>query len=173
MELVILVDENDNETGTMEKMRAHREAKLHRAFSVFVFNSKNELMLQQRALHKYHSGGLWTNTCCSHPRPGETSEEAAHRRMIEEMGFDCEMQEIFSFLYCRELDHGLTENELDHVFTAESDTLPEINTEEVESWKYISPDKLKESLIKEPELYTEWFKIICLEHWNKLFDRTA
>ena len=136
-------NENDEEIGSMEKMQAHVEAKLHRAFSVFVFNSKKELMLQQRAVHKYHSGGLWTNTCCSHPRPGESTKDAALRRMEEEMGFTCNVEEKFSFLYCRKLDKGLTENELDHVFIAHSDTQPVINREEVESWKYIGLSELR------------------------------
>ena len=169
MEEVILVDENDNELGAMEKMQAHREAKMHRAFSVFVFNSKHELMLHKRASHKYHSGGLWTNTCCSHPRPGESSESAAHRRLLEEMGFDCPVKEIFHFTYCRKLDNELTENELDHVFIGFFDNLPDLNPEEVEDWKWINKQDLLKSIEIEPELYTEWFKIIVLEYADKIF----
>jgi isopentenyl-diphosphate Delta-isomerase len=169
MELVILVNESDEEIGSMEKMQAHVEARLHRAFSVFTFNSKNELMLQKRASHKYHSGGLWTNTCCSHPAPGEKSEDAAHRRLMEEMGFDCDLEESFSFLYCRKLDHGLTENELDHVFKGFYNEQPLINPDEVEEWKFINSEDLRKSLKKEPQLYTEWFRIICEEHWEHIF----
>jgi isopentenyl-diphosphate delta-isomerase len=168
MEQVILVNENDEEIGSMEKMQAHVEARLHRAFSVFVFNAKNELMLHKRAAHKYHSGGLWTNTCCSHPRPGEKTIDAAHRRLQEEMGFDCELTEKFSFLYCKELDHDLTENELDHVLTGFYENEPALNKDEVEDWRFISLQDLKKSLIEEPELYTEWFRIICEEHWQEI-----
>lgn len=169
MEHVILVDHEDNEIGTMEKMQAHREAKLHRAFSVFVFNSNYELMLHKRADHKYHSGGLWTNTCCSHPRPGETSENAAHRRLVEEMGFDCEISKKFHFTYCRQLDNELTENELDHVFTGIFEGTPSLNPEEVGDWRWINQEELYQSIETEPEIYTEWFKIIVLEYGEKIF----
>ena len=155
-----LVDKLDNEIGVMEKMEAHEKGLLHRAFSVFILNSKGELMLQQRALSKYHSGGLWTNTCCSHPRLGETTKQAAHRRMMEEMGFDCELKELFDFIYKAELDSGLIEHELDHVFVGYYDGNPEINKEEVESWKWMSIEELASHINQQPELYTEWFKII-------------
>jgi len=171
MEQVILVDEQDNEMGVLEKMQAHREARLHRAFSVFVFNSQNELMLHKRASHKYHSGGLWTNTCCSHPRPGESAEQAAHRRLVEEMGFDCDVEEQFHFTYCRKLDNELTENELDHVFRGFYNEEPKLNIEEVEDWKWISKQDLYESINKEPTLYTEWFKIIILDYAEKIFPK--
>jgi isopentenyl-diphosphate Delta-isomerase len=168
MEQVILVNENDEEIGFMEKMQAHVEARLHRAFSVFIFNSKNELMLHKRAAHKYHSGGLWTNTCCSHPAPGESTIDAAHRRLQQEMGFDCEIKEKFSFLYCKELDHDLTENELDHVFTGFYELDPVLNKDEVEDWRFISLEDLQKSLVTEPQLYTEWFRIICDKHWDEI-----
>jgi isopentenyl-diphosphate delta-isomerase len=158
-EFVILVDQNDRETGTMEKMQAHREAMLHRAFSVFVFNSSGKLMLQQRALSKYHSPGLWTNTCCSHPRPGERTEDAAHRRMIEEMGFDCAMEEAFSFTYKAAFDNNLTEHEVDHVFIGISDRLPEINPEEVESYRFADMDRIRNEMMLNPENFTVWFRI--------------
>ena len=116
MEKVILVNEDDQSTGWMEKMEAHRKGVLHRAFSVFIFNDNGEMLIHRRALDKYHSGGLWTNACCSHPREGETTEESAHRRLMEEMGFDCDIQEQFSFIYRAELDNDLIEHELDHVF---------------------------------------------------------
>jgi len=125
-ELVVLVDENDNEIGVEEKINAHRKGLLHRAFSIFVFNSKNELLLQKRAADKYHSGGLWSNTCCSHPRPGENLKDAAHRRLQEEMGFDCSLREVFSFLYKKSFDNGLTEHELDHVFFGKFDGIPKL-----------------------------------------------
>ncbi len=158
-ELVILVDQDDRETGVMEKIQAHREALLHRAFSVFVFNSKGELMLQQRALGKYHSPGLWTNTCCSHPRPGEETEAAAHRRLHEEMGFDCTLTKIFHFTYKAPFDNNLTEHEVDHVFVGFSDTLPVINPEEVESYRFATLDDISVEMAENPELFTVWFQI--------------
>lgn len=158
-ELVILVDQYDNETGVMEKMQAHKEAKLHRAFSVFIFNSGGELMLQQRALNKYHSPGLWTNTCCSHPKPGETTEGAAHRRMIEEMGFDCVFTKAFSFIYKASFTNELTEHELDHVFIGISDDVPVINPEEVAAYRMAAIRTIKDEMDKNPDLYTVWFKI--------------
>ena len=162
-EEVILVDKYDVEQGTMEKMEAHKNGgTLHRAFSVFVFNTKGELLLQRRALHKYHSGGLWTNTCCSHPRPGETVREAGHRRLEEEMGMQCKLVELFSFEYKAELDGGMTEWELDHVLLGLSNKEPSINEEEVAEFKYMPLDDIDEDLNKNPQNYTEWFKI-CFE----------
>jgi isopentenyl-diphosphate delta-isomerase len=158
-EYVILVDEQDQALGLMEKMEAHEKGVLHRAFSVFVFNDKGELMLQQRALDKYHSGGLWTNTCCSHPRDGESVEDAAHRRLQEEMGFDCNLEKKFHFIYKRELDKGLTEHELDHVFFGVYNDAPNINTDEVASYKFVDMRTLKIDMQNNPHLYTEWFKI--------------
>ncbi len=158
-EKVILVDIHDNPVGEMEKMEAHRLALLHRAFSVFIFNEKKELMLQQRAAGKYHSPLLWTNTCCSHPRPGETTEAAAHRRLTEEMGFDCELNEIFSFIYKEALDQGLTEHEFDHVFVGAFNGVPEINPTEVETWKWMKMEDIASDLAKNPGHYTVWFRI--------------
>ncbi len=160
VEKVILVNEHDEELGLMEKMEAHEKGLLHRAFSVFVLNDEREIMMQQRAYHKYHSGGLWTNTCCSHPRKGEAVEEAAHRRMVEEMGFDCKMTKVLDFIYYAELDKGLTEHEFDHVFVGECDTIPNINPDEVASWKWMSVADISLDLEENPEHYTEWFKII-------------
>lgn len=160
MEQVILVNEHDEELGLMEKMEAHEKALLHRAFSIFLFNSKDELLLQQRALHKYHSGGLWTNTCCSHPRQGESVIEAANRRLEEEMGMDCAMKQMFHFIYKAELDQGLTEHELDHVVFGYTDKKPNINPEEVMDWKYVKMDQLDKDIKSCPEEYTAWFKII-------------
>ncbi len=159
-ENVILVDERDNKLGLMEKMEAHEKGLLHRAFSVFVVNSSGELMMQQRALHKYHSGGLWTNTCCSHPRDGETTEEAAHRRLQEEMGFDCEIRKMFHFIYKAELDLGMTEHELDHLYIGFYNGIPQLNKKEVADWKWMSIEEIEADLVDHPQNYTEWFKII-------------
>ena len=159
MEFVILVDENDQPIGRMEKQAAHVTPHLHRAFSIFIFNSKGELLLQQRALSKYHSPGLWTNTCCSHPRDGETLAEATSRRLWEEMGMTCDMHEVYTFIYKAPVGQGLTEHEFDHVWIGQSDNIPQINRDEVESWKYMSLKDLSEDIKLHPELYTEWFKI--------------
>lgn len=163
MEEVILVDSNDVELGTMEKMEAHRNGgTLHRAFSVFVFNTKGELLLQRRAHHKYHSGGLLTNTCCSHPRPGETVIEAGNRRLREEMGMECKLVELFSFEYKADLDSGMTEWELDHVLIGLSDVEPVINLEEVDEYLYMPLDEIDKDIKENPSNYTAWFKI-CFE----------
>ena len=161
MEEVILVDQNNNVIGYMEKMEAHEKGLLHRAFSVFIFNSNNELLLQQRAISKYHSGGLWTNTCCSHPRKNEKFIDAANRRLVEEMGMSVELEKAFSFTYKADLDHNLIEHELDWVFIGKSDDLPVINKEEVESYKYINFQDLVKDIDDNPDVYTEWLKI-CL-----------
>ncbi|MEM7819591.1 MAG: isopentenyl-diphosphate Delta-isomerase [Candidatus Aenigmatarchaeota archaeon] len=157
-EFVILVDKNDKEIGTMEKIEAHKKAKLHRAFSIFIFNSKNEMLIQKRAKTKYHCGGLWSNTCCSHPRPGETIENATHRKLKQEMGFDCELKEIFSFIYKAKFDNGLTEYEFDHVFIGkyESEIIP--NKNEIDDWKFISIKELLKDVKNHPKKYTPWFK---------------
>lgn len=159
-ENVILVDEHDNELGLMEKMEAHRKGLLHRAFSVFILNSRGELLLQQRALHKYHSGGLWTNTCCSHPRESEKAIDAAHRRMQEEMGFDCEVEKAFEFVYRAELDQGMIEHEYDHLFIGYHDADPSINQDEVMDFRWQDLDSLTFDMEQNPERYTAWFKII-------------
>ncbi|MBW2368642.1 MAG: isopentenyl-diphosphate Delta-isomerase [Deltaproteobacteria bacterium] len=160
---VILVDEQDMDTGKQEKMKAHEDAELHRAFSIFIYNSEGHMLLQQRADHKYHSGGLWTNTCCSHPRPAETLLQAAHRRLQEEMGFDTELEEKFSFLYKTELDQGLTEHELDHVLVGQFDGQVNINKEEAKSYKWIDVKALEADIAQQPEIYTVWLKIIFAE----------
>ncbi|MBC8987896.1 isopentenyl-diphosphate Delta-isomerase [Pedobacter sp. N36a] len=158
-EEVILVDKNDNPIGTMPKLEAHLEGELHRAFSVFIFNSAGALLLQQRALDKYHSAGKWTNTCCSHPRPGELTADAAKRRLKEEMGMECELRPIFSFSYRAEVENGLVENEYDHVYFGSSDTLPIPNPLEVADFKYISMEALELDLQNNKGNYTEWLKI--------------
>ncbi|CAH8295795.1 isopentenyl-diphosphate delta-isomerase [Mariniflexile fucanivorans] len=168
-EKVILVNENDEQIGTMPKMEAHEKALLHRAFSVFVFNDKNELMLQQRAAHKYHSPLLWTNTCCSHQRVGETNIEAGKRRLMEEMGFVVELEDTISFIYKAPFDNGLTEHEFDHVLIGYYNDVPKINPDEVASWKWMHLEAVKNDILEHPELYTEWFKIIFdkfYEHIN-------
>lgn len=161
-EFVILVDEQDQEIGLMEKMEAHEKGVLHRAFSVFVFNDQGQFLLQQRAFSKYHSGGLWTNTCCSHPRKGETVLEAATRRLQEEMGFVVPLEAQFSFIYFRELDNDLIEHELDHVVFGKFNGVPAINQDEVASYKYVDKNELIEDMKANPTNYTEWFKI-CFE----------
>lgn len=158
-----MVDDNDIEVGVMEKMEAHLTGTMHRAISVFVFNEKGEYLLQQRAQQKYHSAGKWSNTCCSHPRPGEDLLDAAQRRLKEEMGMECKLAFWFSFKYRAELDHGLVENEYDHVFMGISNDLPRPHPTEVSSFKYIGRADLEEDLIRNPEHYSEWFKI-CLQH---------
>jgi isopentenyl-diphosphate Delta-isomerase len=158
MEEVILVNERDEQTGLMEKMEAHRKGVLHRAFSVLVFNTKGELLLQRRALHKYHSPGLWTNTCCSHPRNGESIIDAAKRRLHEEMGMSCELKIKGSFIYKTELEGGLTEHEYDYVLTGISNDLPVINQEEVSEFKYMKPEELKIAMDEHPENYTFWIR---------------
>lgn len=158
-EKVILVDEKDWPLGEMEKMQAHKKAVLHRAFSIFVFNNKNELMLQRRALTKYHSPGLWTNTCCSHPRPAEELLEAGHRRLQEEMGFDCDLKKIFDFIYKAELDQGLTEHEFDHVLFGRYNHRPAINPDEVDDWKLMTMEDVATDMKAHPENYTVWFRI--------------
>lgn len=167
-EHVILVDEQDNQLGLMPKMEAHEKAVLHRAFSVFIFNSNGDLMLQQRAAHKYHSPLLWTNTCCSHQRDGESNIEAGKRRLLEEMGFSTELKEVFSFIYKASFDNGLTEHELDHVMVGYFDGVPEVNPEEVASFKWMSLEAIKEDIELHPNLYTAWFKIIFKESYSKL-----
>ena len=161
-ESVIIINANGGAIGTMDKMAAHRLGILHRAFSVFIFNGKGQLLLQQRALDKYHSGGLWTNTCCSHPKLGEFTLDAAHRRLKEEMGMDCELTELFQFSYRHEFENGLTENEYDHVFMGISDALPLPDPAEVAGFRYMDTDLLLFDLFEQPDQYTAWFKI-CLE----------
>ena len=167
-EKVILVSEDDQQLGLMGKMEAHKKAILHRAFSIFVFNKKGELLLQQRALDKYHSPGLWTNTCCSHQRDGESNIEAGQRRIQEEMGFHCELKELFWFVYKAAFDNGLTEHELDHVMIGSYEDDPIINQEEVASFKWMPLEDVKKDLQEQPELYTEWFKIIFKEYDQRL-----
>ncbi|WP_309609105.1 isopentenyl-diphosphate Delta-isomerase [Flavobacterium sp.] len=167
-EQVILVNRNDQQIGTMPKLEAHEKAILHRAFSVFVLNDNNEIMLQQRAHHKYHSPLLWTNTCCSHQRVGESNIEAGARRLEEEMGFKTELKELFHFIYKAPFDNGLTEHELDHVMIGHYNEEPEINTDEVESWKWMAIDAVKLDIQSNPDIYTIWFKIIFDEFYHFL-----
>lgn len=158
-EHVILVDENDYPLGVAEKMKAHSEGKLHRAFSVFVFNDAGEMLLQRRALGKYHSAGLWTNTCCSHPRAGESVEAAATRRLCEEMGFECTLHKIFHFVYKATLERALIEHEFDHVFFGRFNGQPRPNPQEVMDWRWLNLPALEQELKQCPENYTVWFKL--------------
>ena len=163
---VILVDSNDNQIGLMPKLEAHKKGVLHRAFSVFIFNNDGELMLQRRALTKYHSPGLWTNTCCSHQRDGETNIISGKRRLNEEMGFDTELFEKTSFIYKAKFDNGLTEHEFDHVLVGNYNHSPIINSNEVDSWKWMSMENVKKDIKDHPENYTAWFKIIFEKYYK-------
>lgn len=167
-EMVILVNEKNEPIGLMEKIEAHEKALLHRAFSVFIINDKKEIMLQQRAAHKYHSPLLWTNTCCSHQRENETNIQAGKRRMKEEMGMDVELKEAFSFIYKAPFDNGLTEHEYDHVMIGYSNEEPVINPDEVADWKWVDTQSLRVDIKMNPENYTEWFKIIFDKFYQKL-----
>ena len=168
-EQVILVNEKDEKIGLMAKQEAHEKALLHRAFSVFIFNDNKELMLQQRALHKYHSPGLWTNTCCSHQRDGESSLEAGVRRLQEEMGFTADLKETTSFIYKAPFDNGLTEHEFDHVLVGTYNGIPEINPEEVADWKWMPLEEVKDDIAQDPDSYSAWFKII----FEKFYDHIS
>lgn len=170
-ENVILVDEKDNEIGLMAKTEAHKKALLHRAISVFIFNSEGEWLLQRRAFNKYHSAGLWTNTCCTHPLPNENNPDAANRRLKEEMGMHSTLKELFSFTYKETLDNELTEHELDHVFVGITDLMPTINTDEVAEFKYIKYDSLILDIKNNPSHYTVWFKKI-IERVSNLVPKT-
>lgn len=159
-EFVILVDRSDREAGTEEKIKVHEKCLLHRAFSVFVFGSDGKMLLQKRASGKYHSGGLWTNACCGHPRPGERTEDAAARRLVEEMGFSCPLKEVFSFVYKTGFDNGLAEHEFDHVFFGRYDGKINPNPEEAEDFRYADVSELRKDIEKRPERYTFWFREI-------------
>ncbi len=165
---VILVDELDNEIGSMEKLQAHLEAKLHRAISVFVFNDKKELLLQKRASGKYHSANLWTNTCCSHPKPKENTVDAAKRRLKEEMGLECDLKPVFNFTYLAKLENGISEHEFDHVFFGFTNDKPKLNLEEASDYNYLSLDKIEKELTQNPERFTVWFKLIFERVKNEL-----
>jgi len=153
----------------MPKMEAHEKAMLHRAFSVFILNANDEVLLQQRANDKYHSAGLWTNTCCSHPHPGEDTLGAARRRLKEEMGMEADLQFVFKFMYKAPFDNLLTEHEIDHVFIGKTDQLPVINPEEVASYKYMKPEEIKLDMEQNPQSYTVWFRIIFNEFYKEIF----
>jgi len=167
-ENVILVNQHDKQIGLMPKLEAHEKAVLHRAFSVFVLNNKNEIMLQQRARHKYHSPLLWTNTCCSHQRDGETNIQAGSRRLFEEMGFKTDLKELFHFIYKAPFDNGLTEHELDHVMIGYFNEEPIINPDEVESWKWMDIEEVRNDMLIHPAIYTVWFKIIFDQFYHYL-----
>jgi len=167
-EKVVLVNEQDEQIGVMPKMEAHEKAVLHRAFSVFIFNDKGELMLQQRALHKYHSPGLWTNTCCSHQREGESNIAAGLRRLQEEMGFTTPLKETTWFIYKAAFDNGLTEHELDHILVGNFNGVPIVNKDEVASWKWMGLEEVKNDISQNPDIYTAWFKIIFEKYYNHI-----
>lgn len=158
VEKVILVDKNNRKIGTEEKIKAHKEGKLHRAFSIFIFNSKKKLLIQKRHDNKYHSGGLWTNTVCSHPKPNETYQQAVHRRLKEEMGFDCKLKKLFCFIYKAEFPNGLIENEYDCIFIGKFNGKPKPNPKEIMSYKWISIGELRKEIKKHPKKYSYWLK---------------
>ena len=163
---VILVDVNDNQIGLMPKLEAHEKGVLHRAFSVFIFNKNGDLMLQKRSLSKYHSPGLWTNTCCSHQRDGESNITSGKRRLNEEMGFETMLIEKTSFIYQAKFDNGLTEHEFDHILVGYYDKSPNINSDEVDSWKWMSMNNVQDDINESPENYTAWFKIIFKKYYK-------
>jgi isopentenyl-diphosphate Delta-isomerase len=167
LSFVVLVNEQDEQTGIMEKMEAHEKALLHRAFSVFIFNRNGEMLLQQRALSKYHSGGLWTNACCSHPNPGETTTAAASRRLREEMGFETTLEKIFDFVYKADFDNGLTEHEFDHVFAGVYEGPIAAAPEEVSDYCYQPVQEIKKAMETDPARFTAWFRIAFprIEKW--------
>jgi isopentenyl-diphosphate delta-isomerase len=160
MEKVILVDAKDNAIGTMDKMEAHYNGALHRAFSILLFNADGEILLQKRSPTKYHSGGLWTNTCCSHPRPEESMEEALRRKLKHEMGIAVDLQFAYKFIYNIKLDKNLIENEFDHVYVGTFNGQPSINPEEVEEWKFMNALELRNDIKEHPDQYTYWFRLI-------------
>lgn len=167
-ENVILVNEKDEQIGLMPKMEAHQKGVLHRAFSVFIFNKKDELMLQQRAHSKYHSPGLWTNTCCSHQREGESNIQAGKRRLQEEMGFITDLKDTISFIYKAPFDNGLTEYEFDHILVGKYDEDPILNPEEAAAFKWMSLEDVKKDMEVNPQLYTAWFKIIFDKYYQTI-----
>jgi isopentenyl-diphosphate Delta-isomerase len=167
-DMVVLVDENDIHTGLMPKLEAHEQGLLHRAFSVFLFNTRGEMLLQKRAADKYHSAGLWSNACCSHPRPGERTADAAKRRLAEEMGMSCELTEVFCFIYKAALENNLTEYEFDHVFAGVTDNVPAPDDAEVADWRYMNMADLETALANNPQEYTAWFKLCMRDHKTEL-----
>lgn len=156
---VVLVDKKNRKIGIEEKIKAHKEGKLHRAFSIFIFNSKGELLIQQRAKTKYHSGGLWSNTVCSHPKPNETYSQAVHRRLKEEMGFDCKLKKLFCFIYNAGFENGLIENEYDCVFIGKYNGMPKPNVQEIMNSKWVPINELKRDTDKNPKKYSVWLKV--------------
>ena len=167
-DFVILVNKNDKKIGLMPKMEAHKKGALHRAFSIFIFNNKNELMIQKRNLNKYHSPGLWTNTCCSHQKDGESNISAGKKRLLEEMGFCVELNEIGSFIYNVGVDSGLIEHELDYILVGKYNGNVKINSDEVDNWKWMSLDNIKDDIRTRSKNYTEWFKIIMDNYYTQL-----
>lgn len=172
-ELVVLVDEADRPVGTAPKLQAHREGWLHRALSVVVRDPSGRFLLQKRHRAKYHSGGLWTNTCCSHPRPGEPALDAARRRLAEEMGIEAEPVPILTTIYRAELDNGLVEHELVHVFAATYAGPVRPDPDEADGFAWVAPEELVADLARTPERYSYWFRLYVRDHWPKLLGRAA
>lgn len=159
MEKVILVDKKDHKIGEEEKIEAHKKGLLHRSFSIFIFNQKGELLLQKRAKSKYHSGGLWSNTCCGHPRPNEEISLAASRRLKEEMGIKVKIKEVLTFIYKVKVGNDLVENEYDHLFVGRFDETPKINPKEVTAYKWLDMNKIRGQIQKKPKIFSPWFVI--------------
>ena len=170
---MVLIDPQDREIGQMEKLEAHREGRLHRAFSVFVFNERGELLLQQRAATKYHSAGLWTNTCCGHPRPGEALVDAGERRLKEEMGLRIPLRTTFHFTYKAELEHGLVEHEIDHVLIGISDHDPRPAPAEASDWRWVDRATLERELVEHSGLFTAWFPLCVKAAWESVDGRAV
>jgi isopentenyl-diphosphate delta-isomerase len=168
MEHVILVDESDKDIGSMEKLEAHEKGLLHRAFSILIFNSNREMLIQKRSWKKYHSPGLWTNTCCSHPRPGEAMIDATSRKLMQEMGFGAPLKFAFKFIYQARLDNNLTEHELDHVYTGQFDGTPIANQDEVQDWRFVSIESAIREIGDHPDQFTYWFKLLLTEYRDRL-----
>jgi isopentenyl-diphosphate delta-isomerase len=167
-DIIVLVNENDENIGSIGKLEAHQKGLLHRAFSIIVWNNQNQILIHQRAFGKYHSEGLWTNTCCSHPKMGETVIEAAHRRLKEEMGFDCQLEQKFHFIYKVKLENQLIENELDHVLIGEFNENPSPNPDEVHDYRWISLPELKKEIDEKPTTFTFWFKEIIQNYEDQI-----
>lgn len=167
-EKVILVDENDLPIGEMDKLEAHQENRLHRAFSIILWNDQNEMLIHQRAEGKYHSAGLWTNTCCSHQRPNETTIDAAVRRLKEEMGIEAPLKQTFYFIYQVDLEGGLSEHELDHVLIGKFNGIPALNPDEAQAYRWVKMDELVQEINSDPSKFTFWFKHILTQFSDKI-----
>ena len=165
---IVLVNEKDEVLGTMNKLLVHQKGLLHRAFSIIIINDRGQMLIHQRQNNKYHSGGLWSNACCSHPQKDEETIKAAHRRLNEELNMSCSLKPIFSFIYKIELDNDLIEHEFDHVFIGRTNHTPDFNKDEISHVKWIDIDHLREKIKKEPNIFTFWFKLLMIDYFHKI-----